>query len=85
MIENPQDPKFRQVKRENKRVKELLTGSQHGERLMMLVGFSLVDTHAEYPELKLSKEDQVYRLAAALEISYIKSVKLELQGAFSDL
>ena len=26
-IENPSDPKFRQVKKENKRVKELLTGN----------------------------------------------------------
>ena len=28
-------------------MKELLTGKEHGERLMVLVGFSLVDTDAE--------------------------------------
>ena len=54
VIENPQESKYRQVKRENKRVKELLTGNQHGERLMTLVGFSLVDTDAESGQ-KLSK------------------------------
>ena len=55
VIENPAEPKYRQVKKENKRVKQLLTGSQHGEKLMTLVGFSLVDTHAEYPDVKLGK------------------------------
>ena len=53
VIENPTEAKYRQVKRENKRVKELLTSSEHGEKLMTLVGFSLVDTHAEYPDVKL--------------------------------
>ena len=31
VIENPGDAKYRQVKRENKRVKELLSGSSAGE------------------------------------------------------
>ena len=77
-IENPQDPKFRQVKKENKRVKELLTGNQHGQRLMGLVGFDLIETHPDHPEIKLGKDEHVYRLAASLETSYIKGVKLEL-------
>ena len=84
-IENPSEPKFRQVKRENPRVKELLTGSKQGERLMTLVGFQLIDTHAEYPDIKLAKGEQYYRLAASLDLSYLKSVKLELQGAYSEL
>ena len=39
VVENPTDPKYRSVKRENKKVKELLTGNKHGEKLMTLVGF----------------------------------------------
>ena len=31
VIENPSDPKYRTVKKENKRVKELLTGNKHGD------------------------------------------------------
>ena len=85
VIENPQEPKFRTVKRENKRVKQLLTGFKQGERLMTLCGFSLVDTHSEFPELKLPKAEHSYRLAPGLETSYLKGVKLELQGAFSQL
>ena len=39
VVDNPTDPKYRSVKRENKKVKELLTGNKHGEKLMTLVGF----------------------------------------------
>ena len=68
VIENPSDPKYRTVKKENKRVKELLTGNKHGERLMTLVGFTFVDTDPENPEVRLAKSEQFYRLAPTLEI-----------------
>ena len=85
IIENPSDPKFRQVKRENQRVKELLTGNAHGEKLLNLVGFTLVDYHADFPDVKLQKAEHVYRLAPGIDISYIKDAKLELQGAYAEL
>lgn len=39
VVDNPTDSKYRSVKRENKKVKEFLTGNKHGEKLMTLVGF----------------------------------------------
>ena len=78
VVDTPYEPKFRTVKRENKRVKELLTGNKHGEKLMTLVGFSLVDSHPDYPELKVAKAEQTYRLPQSLSIQYIKGLKLEL-------
>ena len=68
VIENPSDSKYRTVKKENKRVKELLTGNKHGERQMTLVGFTFVDTNPENPEVKLAKSEHFYRLAPTLEI-----------------
>ena len=62
VVDSPQEPKFRTVKRENKRVKELLTGNKHGEKLMTLVGFSLVDTDPERPEKNVTKAEHSYRL-----------------------
>ena len=71
VVDSPQEPKFRTVKRENKRVKELLTGNKHGEKLMTLVGFSLVDpkakkfgldTDPEHPEKNVTKAEHSYRL-----------------------
>lgn len=62
VVDSPQEPKFRTVKRENKRVKELLTGNKHGEKLMTLVGFSLVDTDPEHPEKNVPKAEHAYRL-----------------------
>ena len=68
VIENPSDTKYRTVKKENKRVKELLTGNKHGERLMTLVGFTFVDMDPENPEVRLAKSEQFYKLAPNLEI-----------------
>jgi len=62
-----------------------LTGNDHGVRLLNLVGFVLVDTHDEYPDVKLAKVEHVYRLAPGIDISYIKGTKLELQGAYAEL
>ena len=55
-----------------------MTGNKHGEKLMTLVGFSLVDTHPEFPEKKIAKADHTFRLPQSLSIQYIKGVKLEL-------
>ena len=52
---------------------------------MTLIGFSLVDSHADFPDVELDKSEHVYRLASTLTTSYIKGVKLELQGAFSEI
>lgn len=78
VVDNPNEPKFRQVKRENKRVKELLTCNANGEKLMSIVGFTLIDYHEEYPDVKLSKAEHIYRLGPGIDVSYIKGVKLEL-------
>ena len=59
-------------------MKELLSCNAHGEKLMNLVGFALVDTNPEQPSVKLNKADHVYRLAPGIDISYIRGSKLEL-------
>lgn len=78
MTENPGDAKYRQFKRENKRVKELLTSCTAGEQLLSFVGFILVDTHPDYPDVMVSRAEHIYRLAPGIDISYIKGAKLEL-------
>ena len=83
-IENPGDPKYRQVKKENQRVKELLSGNQHGERLLSLVGFTLVEVNPESTSVKLAKADQFYRLGPGIDTNYLKCAKLELQGAHAE-
>ena len=85
VVDNPGEPKYRSVKRENKKVKELLTGNKHGERLMTLVGFTLVDSNPDEPGSKLPKDQVAYKLNSYIEIQYLKGVKLELQGAFSEI
>lgn len=76
IIETPSDPKFRQVKKSGKKVSEVLVRCKAGEDLLDLVGF-VKGKDGESGEV-------VYRVADSITVAYLKNVKLELQGAYSE-
>lgn len=52
---------------------------------MNIIGFVLVDTHPDFPDVKVNRAEHLYRLAPGIDTSQIKGVKLELQGAYAEL
>ena len=60
MIENPTEPKYRQIKKENAKLKEAIVGYKSGHDLMLILGFKLI---TEEESKKLKSSEQVYRIA----------------------
>ena len=64
VIENPGDEKYTKVKKDNKKVKEILTKYKSGQELLQKIGFSAQDTE--------------YVMKGKAAISYLKGVRLDL-------
>ena len=60
VIENPNEPKYRQIKKENAKLKEAIVGYKSGHDLMLILGFKLI---TEEESKKLKSSEQVYRIA----------------------
>ena len=47
IIENPNEPKYRSIKKENSKLKELITKYKNGHELLILLSFKLVTENEE--------------------------------------
>ena len=75
IIENPDDPKYRSIKKENTKLKDLITKYKNGHELLLLVSFKLV---TESEEGGLAKQEQFYKISPTLDTQYLKGVRLDL-------
>ena len=82
VIENPTEPKYRQIKKENAKLKEALVCYKSGQDLMIILGFKLI---TEEESKKLKSSEQVYRIAQSFDTSYLKGVKLDLQRSYTEI
>jgi hypothetical protein len=69
VVENPGDDKYTKVKKGNKKVKEILVKYKAGQELLQKIGFSL--------------QDDQYVMTGKVSVSYLKGIRLDMQGAYS--
>ena len=72
IIDNPNDPKFRQIKQQNPKINEALTKYYNGIHLLKLVGFQ------EFYEPQ--NKETVLKIPAAVSTSYMKGQKLDFDS-----